>query len=485
MTMSLRTRLTLAIVLVTGPFVAMLVASLYLAVSAAVWADFDRETRATAQIFASLVEWDEEDGHELEGGDAIAGLLRADVSPIYVEIRAADAVLLADPALTDRDRQALRTWPEDQIVDLTADLRGVRIFTAPRTDPGVVAPAVAVEIVTVRETAATRATLSRLATWFWLLGAGAIVLAALAAAAAVHRGMVPVRELARRLDRVVDPADPLDLPISAVPRELQPVVRRLDALLARLRVSFARERRFTADVAHELRTPLSVLRAEIDVALQRELGPDEYRARLAGLRATTDRMCAMIESLLLLSRADGGHLEVERTSIPLGPLIAECWAPFAAVAASRGLRFTSEIADDASVDADEAKLRMIVGNLLANAAEYTATDGEIRVVQAPDGDAVLTVVDSGPPIQDDHLPRLFDPFWRADPARSEAGLHCGIGLALARALARCQGFDVVVDNQPDGSVAATITRRARQPAMGVVPFDSGMRPLHRGFMFLC
>jgi signal transduction histidine kinase len=461
MILSLRARLTLAIVLVTGPFVAVLVASLYLAVSAAVWAEFDRETRATAQIFTNLVEWDEEDGYELEGGQAIALLLRGDISPTHVEVRAPGRVLLTDPALTDADRLVITTWSEGHVHDLAGHLRGLRVSTPPRLDPGVEAPEGAVEVVAVRATAATHATLARLATWFWLLGAGAVVLAAGAAAAAVHRGMAPVRELARRIDRIEDPADPLGLPASAVPRELQPVVRRLDALLARLRAAFARERRFTADVAHELRTPLAVLRTGIDVALQREREVGDYRARLGELQATVDRMTAMVDSLLLLSRADGGHLAVERTSIPLAPLVDECWAPFAALAARRGLRFTSAVGDDTSVDADEAKLRMIVTNLLANAVEYTADGGTIHALRPSRGDAVLIVVDSGPPIPRDQLPRLFEPFWRADPARSEAGLHCGIGLPLARALARCQDLDVVVDNLADGSVAATITTFVR------------------------
>lgn len=456
MNTSLRARLTLAIVLVTGPFVAALVAALYLAVSAAVWADFDRETRATAGVFANLVEWDAEDGFELEGGAAIAELLRGDAGKLHVEVRAGDRLLVA-AALAGPDRAAISTWPDGQVMDLSASLRGLRVVGPARAEDGALAPA-AVQVLALRETAATRASLARLAMLFWLLGAGAVVLAAAAAAVAVHRGLAPVRTLARRLDDVTDPADPLDLPAAELPRELQPVVRRLDALLARLRAAFARERRFTADVAHELRTPLAVLRASLELALQSDHDPAAQRSRMGGLRTTVARMTATVESLLLLSRADDGDLSLRRAELPLAPLVAECWAPFAAAAAARGLRFTSAVDDRAILVADEDTLRMIVTNLLANAVAYTEPGGALRVEQR--GDALLAVIDSGPAIPAEHLPHLFDRFWRADPARAASELHCGIGLPLARALARCQGLDVRVDNRPDGGVAATVVERA-------------------------
>jgi signal transduction histidine kinase len=197
-------------------------------------------------------------------------------------------------------------------------------------------------------------------------------------------------------------------------------------LLARVQAGVARERQFTADVSHELRTPLAGLRTLLEVSA-RSPRPEDTQAALAIVL----QMCAVVENLLMLARVDAGQVEVARDAVPLRALVEECWKPHAATAAARGLTVRNELPADAVATTDREKLRVIVGNLLANAAEYTEAGGWIAI-GAPAG-CLLEVADSGPPISDPE--RIFDRLWRGDAARSATGLHCGIGLSLARSLA--------------------------------------------------
>jgi signal transduction histidine kinase len=150
-------------------------------------------------------------------------------------------------------------------------------------------------------------------------------------------------------------------------------------------------------------------------------------------------------------------VEVERAPLALRAFVDDCWRPHEAGARARGLSFANEIADGAVVDTDADKLRLVAGNLLANAADYTAAGGAIVARGGSDG-VVLEVEDSGPPIPDELLPRVFDRFTRADAARS-GGLHCGIGLALVRSVCDVLGLDASAGNGPDGSVRFRITRK--------------------------
>lgn len=455
MILSLRTRLTLAIVAVAGLVAAALASLLYAAVATVLWQGFARDVQATADILGQLVEWDPVDGYELEGGEALAQALSAGPNPRYVAVRTPAGPLLVDPALPELPTGA----GEVEVITVGGrELRGARISVPQRTDSDAGAPDGPIEVVVLRDTASTRAALSSIAAWCWLLAASTVMLAAGAAGVVATRGTAPVRRVARALDEIGGPNDVLVVREEDVPAELRPMVRGASALLARLRDAFARERRFTADVSHELRTPLSVVRTAIDVALQSERAPEEYRRRLRAILRDIGRLSEMVERLLTLSRASAGQLALRRIHLGLSPLVEECWSPFVAIARRRGLTFVNALTPDGLADADEATLRMIVTNLLANAAEYTENGGTIRVGDGDDPAVVLEVVDSGPPLADEHLQRLFEPFWRADEARSEAGVHSGIGLTLARALARCQGLDVVVMNA-GRSVVARIVRQ--------------------------
>jgi signal transduction histidine kinase len=209
-------------------------------------------------------------------------------------------------------------------------------------------------------------------------------------------------------------------------------------LMRRVQAGVARERRFTADVSHELRTPLAGLRTLLEVSA-RSPRPEDTQAALAIVL----QMCALVEDLLTLVRVDAGNIEIHREPVALRALVEECWAPHAGVAAARGLELRNELPEEASATTDREKLRIIIGNLLSNAAEYTEAGGWIAIT-APPG-ALLEVADSGPPVSD--CERVFERMWRGDAARSATGFHAGIGLSLARSLAEVLGLTLTCRNE--------------------------------------
>jgi signal transduction histidine kinase len=230
---------------------------------------------------------------------------------------------------------------------------------------------------------------------------------------------------------------------------------KLNELFARLDASFARERRFTADVSHELRTPLAGLRTILDVTAQRERSGDEYRRAVADAAAIAVQLSSLIENLLALARLDAGTVEVSRGEIALRGLVDDCWRPHAAIAARRRVELRNRVDATAVLDSDREKLRVVLANLLGNAAEYTEEGGWVEVVVPDEPGAILDVVDSGPPIPADQLERIFERLWRAEPSRT--GSHQGIGLNLARSLCGALGYTLTVTS--DGATRFRIAAR--------------------------
>ena len=203
---------------------------------------------------------------------------------------------------------------------------------------------------------------------------------------------------------------------------MAPVVAKLNELLVRLRESFLREQRFTADVSHELRTPLAGLRTTLEVAASRERAAPEYRAAIEQAGAVVLEMQALCENLLALARLDAGLVPIRPQEVPLRALVQACWHAFQLPAHQRNLAFENEIDAESVVEIDPDQLRIIVSNLLSNAATYTTPGGTIRVrggLVNAEPDLLLAVLDTGPRIPDDLLPLVFDRFVRGDVTRSD------------------------------------------------------------------
>lgn len=294
--------------------------------------------------------------------------------------------------------------------------------------------------------AALRDTLDRdhrLTELAFILAAATALGTALAAAAMAWLSRLllhPVSALAGRIATIDAERLSERIGLQEVPAELLPVVARLDDLLSRLDASFSRERSFTADAAHELRTPIAGLRTTLEVGTSRLRPAEEYRATLGDCLDITLQMQGLVDNLLSLARLEAGLVAVEPQTTVLADAVAEAWKPFATRAAARRLTVTTDLDAIGTVLLDRAKLRLMLANFFDNAVSYADEGGTVAIVaRLVGGRLSLTVSNSGCTLPASAVAQVFDRFWRGDSARSAAGVHCGLGLALCRKLAIAQG----------------------------------------------
>ncbi|CAN0623217.1 two-component system, OmpR family, sensor histidine kinase QseC [Burkholderia multivorans] len=281
----------------------------------------------------------------------------------------------------------------------------------------------------------------------------------------VGRGLAPLRRVTRAVEaRRPEALDPLaDAPL---PLEVQPLVRALNRLLARLSAALDTQKAFVADAAHELRTPLAAVQIQAQL-VARAKDDDTRREALADLQSGVTRATRLAEQLLALARAepDGGTV---RERIDLQALLAECVAAHAPLAQRRRIDLGFEDARPAAVVADVAALRVMFGNLLDNAVKYTPEGGRIDVSLTRDasGRACVQIGDSGPGIPPDERERVFDRFYRDSSARGRTDVSgSGLGLAIVRRVAAQQGATVSLGEAAAGGLLVSVVfRDAEVPA---------------------
>lgn len=225
------------------------------------------------------------------------------------------------------------------------------------------------------------------------------------------------------------------------------------------RESFERQRAFVADASHELKTPLTLIRADAEVVLYRGNLNEDDRKLMEHALGETERMSSILSDLLLVARLDAGKLEVSAKPFDLATVLSEEAERFAVKAAGEGIQLDVQTPDELPVRGDPKRTGQILAVLLDNAVRYTPPGGRIAVKSRPlDGWTETSVTDTGPGIAPEQLPRVFDRFYRAETARtrSEAGGGTGLGLAIARELARAQGGDLVVENGKEGGAVVSL-----------------------------
>ena len=475
---SLRLRLTVAIVGVLTVLFVCLSLVLHAVFARALYRQFDGRLLGDAAAIAGMAE-DESPEVEFES-ESLPDFASAR-RPSYFEAWLDDGRVLArSPSLGERDlarpgRAAAPVFTDLALPDGRAG-RGVELRQPLRIEapagldgsPSRVSPKF-VTVVVARGTEELVETLALVRGWLFGLTLLSLLAASGVALLVVSRGLRSTRALAAKISDL--DASRLDsvLPSEGLPDEIAPVVAKINELLARLRESFLREKRFTADVSHELRTPLAGLRTTLEVAASRERAAPEYRAAIAQAGAVVVEMQALCENLLALARLDARLVPIRPRQVPLRGLVEACWRPFQLPAQHKNLTFENEIDAESVVETDPDQLRIVVSNLLSNAATYTAPGGTIRVsggLARARPDLLLAVLDSGPQIPDDLLPLMFNRFVRGDATRS-AGIHCGIGLALVRGVSDALGLDVVAENTTDGGVSFAVNRRAARAGTAV------------------
>lgn len=216
--------------------------------------------------------------------------------------------------------------------------------------------------------------------------------------------------------------------------ELQRLSDTLNEMLGRIETAFLRITEFTADASHELRTPVSLIRTEAELALRRSRGEAEYKESLRHILLEAERTTALIEQLLSLARADSGRETLHVRPVDLRQTLRSVFEGWQQVATLRNLRFSATISDQESlVLGDEAALRRVADILLDNAFKYTPSPGKVQLSLEQKGESVvITVQDSGAGIAEQDQPKIFERFYRVDKARSREQGGAGLGLAIAQ-----------------------------------------------------
>jgi heavy metal sensor kinase len=237
--------------------------------------------------------------------------------------------------------------------------------------------------------------------------------------------------------------------------ELQRLSDTLNEMLDRIESAFERITQFTADASHELRTPVSLIRTEAELALRRSRAEAEYQESLRHILLEAERTTTLIEQLLSMARADSGRETLHLQPVDLGQTLRTVVSGWQQVAAIRNLQFSSRIdAPDSFVLGDETLLRRLADILLDNAFKYTTSPGSVHLSLERKGEsAVLTVHDSGVGIAEQEQGRIFERFYRVDKARSRAQGGAGLGLAIAQWIVTQHRGSIAVESSPGQGAA--------------------------------
>ena len=272
----------------------------------------------------------------------------------------------------------------------------------------------------------------------WAFIAGAAGLSGLLGWVAVRRGLAPLRTMRDQTSGVTAKTLSYRLPLERLPRELIELARSLNDMLARLEDAFVRLTAFSSDIAHELRTPVSNLMTETQVALSRARTSAEYLSVLESNAEEYEHLSRMISDMLLLAKADNGLVVPHRERLDLAIEVRVLFDYYEAVAEEKGVHFT--LIGEGQLSADRLMVRRALGNLLSNAIRHSLADSEvcIAIQRQPQG-VVIGVENTGDVIPVDCLERVFERFFRVDPSRQNRSEGTGLGLAITHSIVAAHG----------------------------------------------
>jgi len=465
---SLRRRLLFSTGIATAAVLSALAIALFALMRSSLLQQFDDSLLAKAQALAALVEV-EKGKIELDRAENGMPEFERGEKPEYFQIWLADGRTLARSAsLKGRDlKRPIRRSPKAAYywTRLPDGRVGRMIYLRfyPQGD-GTTLPGStgsperqSVTIAVARNTADIDRTLASLRLMLAGVCTIATVLSLGLLAWIVGYGLRPFNRFAAEIGRIGERDLSVRIDAGDVPAELLPVVERLNDLLGRLEAAFAREKSFSANVAHELRTPLAGLRSILEVALTRPRTPAEYRKAMEDCLQICQQTQSVAETLLALARIESGQVEISRKSVYLTDMLRDRWRLFAQRASERNLRVEWRI-KDMIVQTDEEKLRLVIDEILQNAVTYTNEGGAILLqVGCEDNHAFIRVKNTGSRIAPEDADRVFDRFWRGDMARADTGIHCGLGLSLCREVMNILGGHIRAESTPDNTFRITLT----------------------------
>jgi signal transduction histidine kinase len=247
------------------------------------------------------------------------------------------------------------------------------------------------------------------------------------------KALKPLQDIADAAERIHAKALRTRIPDPPVHDEIGRLVSVLNNAFDRLERSFAQATRFSSDASHELKTPLTIMRGEIETALSNDSIDPQNEKLLESLLQQTHRLSAIVENLLLLSRADAGALNLRKEAVDFSGLCQELAADAEILALRHNITISSTIENEVQVLADEWYLRRLLLNLLDNAIKYNLYSGKVEISLAKSGDlASFRIANSGPEISEEHQTRIFERFYRTEDSRASEVVGSGLGLSICR-----------------------------------------------------
>ena len=271
-----------------------------------------------------------------------------------------------------------------------------------------------------------------------------------------RRALNPIQEISAAAERISAGNLGERINVADTDSELGQLASVLNDTFARLESLFAQQRQFTADAAHELRTPIAVLLAETQTALRKERSATDYRKTIEACQNTVQHMRRMTEGLLTLARFDGGQAPLQHLPFDWADVVQKSVELVRPVAETKGVRILCDLSSTL-VLGDEDRCGVVVNNLLNNAVDYNVRDGEIRVTLCREnGTAILSIANSGQGILPEDLPHIFERFYRGDKSRTGAAAHLGLGLAICKAIVDAHGGAIEALSRPGQDTIFTV-----------------------------
>lgn len=286
--------------------------------------------------------------------------------------------------------------------------------------------------------------------WIIMLLTGGVTL--LAAWFGVHQGHAPLRGLSDEMRSIQADRLHMRLDFRSMPLELRDLASAFNQMIERLEDSFTRLSHFSADIAHELRTPLTNLITQTQVALGRARTLDEYRELLYSNLEEQERLAKMVNDMLWLAKSDHGLLKPVQVTLDLATEVRELFDFFGALAEEKHITLSLE-GQAPGVMGDRAMLRRAISNLLSNAIRHTPAGKwiKVRLTKAANDSVSLSVINPDSEIPAQHLPNLFDRFYRADPSRTRQSEGAGLGLAIVHSIVETHGGRVEASSDPNAT----------------------------------
>jgi len=289
-----------------------------------------------------------------------------------------------------------------------------------------------------------------------------LALASLGGLFIADRALRPIDTITREARRIGEQNLGRRLNLNLPDDEVGRLARTFDAMLARLDAAFQRQRRFTADASHELRTPLTVMKTNLGVTLNRPRDAEAYHAALAQLEDEVDRLTRLTDDLLLLARADAGRPLVQPRRMDAAEVTRQVVDDLRPLAEVKSLELRLDAPDTLPMHGDPDRLQRMLANLIENAIKYTQRGHvdvclETEPAKSQPASVRFVVVDTGSGIAAEHLPHLFERFYRVDESRSREQGGSGLGLAIAHSIAAAHGGAIEVNSQVDLGTTVVVT----------------------------